>query len=533
MTFPLVTVVLSLVVASGSRRPPGLYVRSATSMLAKRDPPPAAAVSALQQVVPTLHGAALGKAAAALPSTAWKSAEEMAETFTALESHGLSRADIGAIVAKRPMSIRRFVVDAPELTKLLEGLSLQGIVDAGPLLRAQPKVLYFDEARLREAVRFLEGYVGQGRFAEFVRMHPEALLWCDANALPVAAHLRALGLPKSVIDHVRKAFPKMDALLSADNVAAVLGFLQGELGLSTAALGSVLRKFPPLLALSLENVRTKVEYVGSLGVAPARAIVRHPALLGLSLEMNIRPTASYLESLDVDLSRALEASPSILSLSLQANVMPTVEYLRSLGMVEVGRVITKQPAILSLSVTSNLQPKVAFLTSLGLDELPGGLGAQLDAYPALLTLSLESNLRPTAEALMSAGLIVKRASAGDEPTALRARHLAASLEGRVRPRLAFADLMREVPAAGEMQACAAEKASRLTLGAVTTYSDANFAKQMGATADEFAAFKDAWKNQKRSPLVDTQKSLAGLDWLPDGFDLTAAVLDGMPPDERT
>ena len=68
------------------------------------------------------------------------------------------------------------------------------------------------------------------------------------------------------------------------------------------------------------------------------------------------------------------------------------------------------------------------------------------------------------------------------------------------------------------------KAAQLTLGAVTTYSDENYAKQLGASADEYLRFKDSWKQQDAADRNPAGSRIPGLDWLPDGFDLTAALL---------
>ena len=78
----------------------------------------------------------------------------------------------------------------------------------------------------------------------------------------MALHLRALGLSKSAIERVRTVLPTIDRVASADNVAAVLSYLQAELCLSKAGLGNLVGTYPQILGLSLEqNVRPTVEYV--------------------------------------------------------------------------------------------------------------------------------------------------------------------------------------------------------------------------------------------------------------------------------
>ena len=107
-------------------------------------------------------------------------------------------------------------------------------------------------------------------------------------------------------------------------------------------------------------------------------------------------------------------------------------------MRQLGRALTQQPALASLSVETNLRPKLQWLRELRIPRLAN----QLDAYPAVLTLSLDANLRPTAAALRRASLLGDT-KGGDtdgsttKPTKLRLRHLAASLESRILPRVGF------------------------------------------------------------------------------------------------
>lgn len=218
------------------------------------------------------------------------------------------------------------------------------------------------------------------------------------------------------------------------------------------------------------------------------------------------------------------------------------------------------------------------------------------SYPALLTLSLDGNLRPTVDVLRRAGLLeaaaaeptgagppppgaetaaevkaIARAASGEandgagteavtgammegrgsrrgrisrrppltaKTTALRPRHLAASLTGRVLPRLAFCEALRrrrldkmrseaegdavEEGAAGDAADAAAagdepQPALRPTLSAVTSVSDATFAKQMGAQPSEYVAFREELLRRKQAPL--------SIDWFPEELDLSTLLLE--------
>ena len=183
--------------------------------------------------------------------------------------------------------------------------------------------------------------------------------------------------------------------------------------------------------------------------------------------------------------------------------------------------------------------------------------------PALLTLSLEHNLRPTAAALRDAGLLdvplrPDGAGAGVDgggdgggedanlpKTALRPRHLAASLDGRVRPRLAFAEHCRAADATSSVDGSdgadgagdaggaggLARSRRKLSLGAVTTMSDGAFAEALGATPEQYDQFKKSWMQRnsltgsvKRAKSADGSEGGLDISWLPEGFDLAAQVL---------
>ena len=58
-------------------------------------------------------------------------------------------------------------------------------------------------ARVQMAASYLEGYVGRERLAEFVRLHPQSLLWMPDEASPAAQHLSMLGLPEALIKRVQ------------------------------------------------------------------------------------------------------------------------------------------------------------------------------------------------------------------------------------------------------------------------------------------------------------------------------------------
>ena len=443
----------------------------------------------LSILMPRLCGKALQRAAASMPPTA--SPRTLSESLAQLEQVGFNATDVLKLAQKRPTAVGTLATRTPG--PMLEMLSQLGISDSAGVLRAQPSIVTLDAPRVVAAAAFISRYVGGvTNIGDFVSAHPQSLLWRDDDASVIAEHLRSLGVPSRAVERASAAFPRLAQLTSAENVDALWNFFHVRLGIGTRAFGKMIETYPQLLGLSFDgNVRPKMAFLAEeLGVDAVKVISRHPQVLGLALDANLRPTVDHLQRSGVDVRRAVDGHPSLLSLSLRGKIVPTMEYLRSLGMKAVGRALSAQPALLSLSVASNLQPKVSFLRTLGLDSAPGGLGAQLDSYPALLSLSLDSNLRPTADALLCAGLIdtaIPRGAAtasgapDAEVVALRPRHLAASLEGRVRPRLALCALLRRLDAKGRRSSSGradGRRASAPTLNSVTTLSDCKFARQV-------------------------------------------------------
>lgn len=190
--------------------------------------------------------------------------------------------------------------------------------------------------------------------------------------------------------------------------------------------------------------------------------------------------------------RLLRSHSAALALSLDGKIKPTIAFLRDeLGVSALGRVLSSQPAILSLSVEANLRPKCTYLQELGMTPM----GTLLTQYPAIMTLSLEKNLKPTAEALTHAGVL------RPPDVSLRPRHLAASLDCRIIPRLTFCADRNVTP----------------SLGAATTSSDDDFCKQVGCDRREWDAH-----------VIDMRRggdgeSALSIPWLPEGLDLTAML----------
>ena len=201
-------------------------------------------------------------------------------------------------------------------------------------------------------------------------------------------------------------------------------------------------------------------------------------------------------------------------------------------MSDVGSILSAQPAVASLSIDASLRPKLEFLRELGVEDV----GAQIERHPACLTLSLESNLRPTADALCDAGLLGPNRT--DNSTAnLTPRHLAASLRGRILPRLQFAASRRQRPSLNGVTILSdssfcnqarsrrdlAERSpdctSRVEIGRrhISARSRRLSRVQLGCELSEWSEWLESYKAE-RTPALS-------IPWLPDTVDLGAMLAD--------
>jgi mTERF len=112
-----------------------------------------------------------------------------------------------------------------------------------------------------------------------------------------------------------------------------------------------------ILCQSADSIRQKVMIVGAVAAS------KHPPVLGLSME-NIRSKLEYFATLHPALASAiLTKSPSVMSLkleSIQAKVTFLCQELWQNNTTETGVQLCQAPTCLSISLESNLRPTVAF-----------------------------------------------------------------------------------------------------------------------------------------------------------------------------
>ena len=147
-------------------------------------------------------------------------------TLTQLEARGVGPVAVAGMLSRQPRLLPSLLTSEPAET--LSAMAELGLRSPLSLLEQQPLLLSLGAAHVQTAAIYLEGYVGRERLAEFVRLHPQSLLWRPDEASPAAQHLSMLGLPDALIKRVGRSFPALYRLASAANLEAIVLYLQQE-----------------------------------------------------------------------------------------------------------------------------------------------------------------------------------------------------------------------------------------------------------------------------------------------------------------
>ena len=319
------------------------------------------------------------------------------------------------------------------------------------LQKNNPSLFQLDIDKIRSVVTCLDNVLTEGGYkttkakkvlSKMIATHPYLLnLSVETNLWPRLEFLRescqlapkeladlvkssagVLGL--SVSDNLKPTLDYLSDLLSVQQQQAPNEYGEHMVGSNVdASHTSMLRKcvlsHPQILALSLKNIRNKVEYFNSLDGSSSTS-TSPPSHLSLAGKIAAR-------------------SPVVYSLSLQDNIIPTIEFL--------ARVWGATPTDTAPSTDSN-EPNdksVSTTTTTTTTLESATLGRMLGEYPAVLTLSLEGNIRPTMEFFNQTGYteldsdwrLIESSSSTQLTRRIRGRYISASLFNRLLPRWHF------------------------------------------------------------------------------------------------
>jgi len=244
-------------------------------------------------------------------------------------------------------------------------------------------------------------------------------------------YLRSVGIKD--IRKVLRRFPSV-LNLTVENVRRKVEYLQ-SIGIGTEYLAELIESFPNLIGLSIENMQEKVKYLQSIGVKNIGKVVKKfPYTLAYSVD-RMQKIVDYLENIGVrDVGKLLERYPRILGYSIE-KMQERLEYLQSIGIENVGEVIEKFPQVVGYSI-DKMQKIFRCLERMGIknvgkfvEKFPAILGhsvekiqknyeylveeiglsvEDIEKYPILLTSSLEKRIIPRLERLKSLGIYLER-----------------------------------------------------------------------------------------------------------------------------
>ncbi|KAJ7521717.1 hypothetical protein O6H91_19G064700 [Diphasiastrum complanatum] len=184
------------------------------------------------------------------------------------------------------------------------------------------------------------------------------------------------------------------------------------LGLEEDGIEKIVIRNKSSMMADVEKVKKRLEFLVSIGVKMkdlSRLIVRHPKILGYSVEKTMKPQIQYFRMLglpDSKLGRIFTLLPTLLESSPERLLQPRVEYLLEVVGIknaDLSKVLCKSPQILVQNLEVSLEPRIHFfLNELKLSK--GAFAKMITKHPQLLHYSVEDNIRPRVKFLRSLGL---------------------------------------------------------------------------------------------------------------------------------
>jgi mTERF len=290
------------------------------------------------------------------------------------------------------------------------------------------------------------------------KSHPQFFMLSMVQLLSVVSFLRSVLEPQTntdctaddsrratkVIGKLVQTHPMIFHLSVEENLKPRLRFLQERCCFRDHDLASLIKSSSgSILGLSVsDNLSPTIDLLSTLlSVSELRkSLFSHPQILGLSLE-NLRTKIDFFHKIDqldpswdpkrISLaSRVLMKAPAVYSLSLPGNIVPTVQFLAR---------IWGQPTLEEEEEQANLEP-LDHPVGTSKHETHSLLGTLLRECPTILSMSLHGNIQPTVYFYARAGYIVLDDDDRLQPfpdgtmTVIRGRYITASLFTRLLPR---------------------------------------------------------------------------------------------------
>ncbi|CAM9429195.1 unnamed protein product [Ectocarpus sp. 12 AP-2014] len=280
--------------------------------------------------------------------------------------------------------------------------------EVAAVVRSYPLLLTVGAGQARSVVNWLTRRAGLSskQLVRVLKTHPGILRYdVETRLEPHAVWLEEEGLTNAGVAKVISKLPQMLGLNIESNLAPKTTWLKEYLGFSKVGVSSVLKAFPAVLALNVENLEGKAAWLEQrLDVdraAVSKVLKLNPSLFGSSIENSLRPKLEWLgEGLgleEADIAVVVRACPNVLSYSVEDNLEPKMQWLQErmhLDKEGVAAMVRTFPSILGLSPEKNIEPKLTWLReNLGLSEEL--VLILVKTCPQLFGCSAKANLGPT------------------------------------------------------------------------------------------------------------------------------------------
>jgi hypothetical protein len=352
-------------------------------------------------------------------------------------------------------------------TYLLETLGLTRR-NLQTLRTTAPFVFRIDLEKIQKVVEFLQDIFQQADLAD--AKETKRLL-----TKIIMTHPSLLNLNVTSNLQPRVAFLMQTCQLKEREVATLVKMSSGNvLGLAVDA--NLRPKFEFLTHLFQRECPKDVE------VVLKKCILGHPQLLALSLQ-NIQTKVDYLDAIDTTLAcRVAMRAPAVYSLSLKDNIIPTVEFLAKVWGVT-------SPTV-EWHGNDLVLPNPHHARN---DTNSSSLASMLMEYPSILTMSLQGNIQPTLTFFNRTGYtyLDENYTLQNHTTArpIRGRYIGASLFNRLLPRWHHV-ISKEWPLEQHPVTGRPDPSSLPPLHLLVGATDEAFCEQLGYDYHEYVAFKD-------------------------------------------
>ncbi|KAJ7971645.1 Transcription termination factor family protein [Quillaja saponaria] len=157
---------------------------------------------------------------------------------------------------------------------------------------------------------------------------------------------------------------------------------------------SVISDYPPVISVSLADIKSKVEFMTSMDFT----IIEFRRIVGMCPEIltsrvsDIVPIFTFLlreaRVNGSDIKRVIHRRPRLLACSIKDRLRPTLYFLQSIGIEEVN----KHTHLLSCSVENKLMTRIDYFENIGFSRRDAT--TMFRRFPQLFCYSIKDNLEP-------------------------------------------------------------------------------------------------------------------------------------------